>query len=295
MDGWKRDRPILTEIRPSPHPRSAVSRIHPHGPDLPLTSRPFRLLACLLGCLGSLGAHDFWIEASRHQVKPGLGVALRLRVGTGFQGEAVPRNPALIQRFAVAGPGQEIPALGAEGSDPAGLARIEGPGLHWAVYQSAYSAVELEGPKFEAYLAEEGLDAVSAARRKQGETAKPARDRFMRCAKSLLDAGGPGAAGFDRVLGLELELVPESDPRSADADLRLRLLYRGRPLPGALVQLQRRGAPVPVQARTDRAGRVKLPCRGAGLWLAKAVHAVRSESPVADWQSAWASLTFEAR
>ena len=260
-----------------------------------MTNRPFRLLACLLGSLVSLGAHDFWIEASRHQLKPGMGVALRLKVGTGFAGEPVPRNPALIQRFAVAGPGKETPALGAEGADPAGLARIEGPGLHWVVYQSTYSTVELEGPKFEAYLAEEGLEAVSAARRRQGETRKPARDRFMRCAKALLDAGGEAGQDFQRVLGLELELVPLSDPRKADAELGLKLLYRGRPLPGALVRLQRKGTPVSVQARTDASGRVWLPCRGAGLWLAKAVHAVRSESPAADWQSAWASLTFEAR
>jgi uncharacterized GH25 family protein len=265
-----------------------------------LTSRPFRLLAgllrtsILLGSLGPLGAHDFWIEPSRHQVQPGMGVALRLRVGTGFQGEGVPRNPLLLQRFALAGPVREIPATGAEGADPAGLARVEAPGLHWAVYQSTYSSVELEGAKFEAYLAEEGLDAVAAARRKRHETGKPVRERFLRCAKALVDAGGEGR-GFDRVLGLDLELVPESDPRKADSDLRLRLLYRGRPLPGALVQLQRKGSLPAVQARTDAAGRVRLPCRGAGLWLAKAVHAVRSEDPAADWQSAWASLTFEAR
>ena len=47
-----------------------------------------------------------------------------------------------------------------------------------------------------------------------------------------------------------------------------------------------------VSARTDRMGRVRLPLDGAGMWLVKAVHVTRGSRP-RDWNSLWASLTFE--
>ena len=49
-------------------------------------------------------------------------------------------------------------------------------------------------------------------RARQGQTAAPIKEVFSRCAKAFLDVGGKGGPGYDRVLGLTLELVPEKDP-----------------------------------------------------------------------------------
>ena len=51
------------------------------------------------------------------------------------------------------------------------------------------------------------------------------------------------------------------------------------------------------QARTGKDGMVKLPVDRAGRWLVKAVHMipVPATDPAADWESFWASLTFEVR
>ena len=49
--------------------------------------------------------------------------------------------------------------------------------------------------------------------------------------------------------------------------------------------------------RTGADGRARLPLNRAGRWLVKAVHmiAVPASDPAADWESFWASLTFEVR
>jgi len=50
-----------------------------------------------------------------------------------------------------------------------------------------------------------------------------------------------------------------------------------------------------VSARTDASGRVSLKLSRPGTWLVKAVHIIEMppDDKKADWESFWASLTFE--
>jgi len=244
---------------------------------------------------GPLAAHDFWIEPGSFAPAIGDRIALHLRVGEGFAGEPVPRNPQRIERFAAIGPGgAEIPAAGEPGADPAGSLQLTGPGLHIAVYRSTPAFIELEAAKFEEYLRQEGLEPVLDERRRRGEQSAPGRELYSRSVKALLSVGGTG--GLDRALGLPLELVAESDPQTlaAAGELAVRLLFRGAPLAGAqVVALPKQGAARQVVRRTDAEGRVAFPLAVPGPWLIKAVHMVRLESdPRAQWESVWASLTF---
>jgi uncharacterized GH25 family protein len=150
--------------------------------------------------------------------------------------------------------------------------------------------VEQTGPKFDRYLGEEGLERIRGLR-KAGEG--PVREIYSRCAKSLLRVGD-GSSGYDRALGLELELVPERDPYSLKPGeaLPVRLLYRGEPLDGALV-IALASPDSKVSARTA-GGRASLVLDRPGRWLVKAVHMVPApEGSGAEWESLWASLTFE--
>ena len=110
-----------------------------------------------------------------------------------------------------------------------------------------------------------------------------------------------GSGAFDRALGFAFELVPEQNPYAlaAGGTLPLRLLYKGRPFAGALVVAMPKAHPeAAVTARSDSQGRVRLELGESGVWMVKAVHMARLESAAAaaehaDWQSLWASLTFE--
>src|SRR5262249_46253845 len=149
---------------------------------------------------------------------PGQRVLVRLRVGQKFKGDPVPRDPALLRRFSVlSAGGAETPVPGVPGAEPAGFATVGAPGLDLIVYASGRSSVELDAAKFATYLSEEGLESVQAQRAKKGLTAAPAKEVFSRYAKSYLAVGGTGGPGFDQVLGLTLELVPEKDPTALAA------------------------------------------------------------------------------
>ena len=222
---------------------------------------------------------------------------MHLVVGQRFRGDALPRNPALIERFVLVSGGGQTPVAGAAADEPAGRVTPAQAGLAWIAYRSLESPLSLDAEKFDEYLHEEGLESVVAERARRGESGRPSRELFSRAAKSLVQAGGSGNAGFDQPLGLALELVPERSPYALrrGEELPVRLLWQGRPLAGALVSALPYASPEAKQSlRSDRDGRVRFRGIGPGVWLVKAVQMVRvADDPHADWRSVWASLTFE--
>ncbi|MEP0848720.1 MAG: DUF4198 domain-containing protein [Phycisphaerae bacterium] len=241
--------------------------------------------------------HEFWIEPSAYHVKPGEVVRVGLRVGDGFPGEPVPRDPGRIVKFVLAGPDGERPIAGVDGADPAGLLRVENSGLFVIGYRSARTPHELPGPAFETYLSDDGLEHVSAARKARGQTDQPGREVFSRCAKALLRVGDGPATGFDRRLDFTLELVPRENPfalRPGDT-LSVAVLHEGRLLQNALVVARCAGAADrTASARSDSSGIARFAISAPGRWLISAVHMVPAPPGVnADWESFWASLSFE--
>jgi len=230
-------------------------------------------------------AHDFWIEPSAYVPGAGELVRLKLRVGEHLGGETLPRNEEKIDWFTAFRGATETPVLGVEGADPAGLLRPAAAGGLVVAYRSLRSSVILDPAKFTAYLALEGLPPVA-----------PGREVFSRCAKSLIAVGGRGDPRFTKPVGLTLELVPESDPYTlaVGGKLAVKLLYEGRPLPGALVMaLDAKNALNPERVRSDKDGRATFTLPRAGAWLIKTVHMIAApEDAGAAWESFWASLTF---
>ena len=246
-----------------------------------------------------LVAHDMWIEPTSFSPELGQIVSVRLRVGQDLLGDPLPLDPSLVNQFVVKDAAGLRPVVRRDGGDPAGLLRVAMPGLLVIGYRSNASAIEMTADKFNQYLKEEGLDAVSAMRASRNETGAAAHELFSRCAKSLVFSGSPSEAQGDRPLGFTLELVAERNPYAlrADQDLPVRLTYENRPLAGALVVAMNRLNPAEkLSARTDKDGRVRFKLRPGGMWLIKAVHMVPAPAGTrAEWASFWASLTFELR
>ena len=249
----------------------------------------------VLSAAGPGLAHDLWIEPSTFHPSPGSTVAVGLRVGQNFVGDPVPRFSRSIEQFTVRQGDIDQPISGMENTDPAGWLRADGAGTALIVYRSQPSFIELPADKFEDYLRLERLDRVIAMRGERGEHAKPGREYFSRYAKALL-AGERSSPGVTQPLGLAYEIVPDVDPTAAAAPLRGRLLYGGKPLPDALVVAIWHNEPsLRLMAQTDAQGGFVFVLPHPGVWLVKSVHMVRASFfSRADWESLWASLTFEA-
>lgn len=290
------------------------------GPAPRRIARRIVLASCALLAASPLFAHDFWIEPDSFQPQVGAVLAVHLRVGQNLDGDLVPRADHLIERFVLVSEGGESPIVGPDAGEPAGRVRPGAAGPAVISYRSLTTAIELEAAKFEAYLLEEGLEAIIETRAQRGERAKPGKEIYSRCAKSLLKvrpaapagaADGPATGArpakagkskekrplYQRPIGLTLELLPMADPftMKPGSSLPVQILHEGKPLANILVVAMNADAPMNrIKARSDKAGRVSLTLDRPGSWLVKAVHMRPAPAASgADWESLWASLTFE--
>ena len=261
------------------------------------------LLTFLIGP-SAAWAHEFWLMPQSFSVASQQDFLLELRVGAGWPGESLGRNPAYIERFGLIDAAGERPVGGQAGGDPAGVVTAKKPGAAWSVFRSKHSALTLDAAKFESYLRDEGLESIIDARRLSGTSDAPGREMYSRCAKSLLQVGQATAtpsAVLKRNTGLTLELIPQTDPQQlrGGGAFTLQLLYLNKPLRGALVKalpqsLVNATATAQITARTDAQGRVSLPLSQGGVWLINAVHMVKAPANFdADWESVWSSLTLQ--
>ena len=99
---------------------------------------------CALLLSSTALTHEFWIEPDTHRAAKGKPLAVRLRVGERFAGEAYPRNPRHIERFYVVGPERTERVRGATGLDPAGTVQFARSGTYTLAYRSTRSRIELD-------------------------------------------------------------------------------------------------------------------------------------------------------
>jgi uncharacterized GH25 family protein len=299
-----------------------------------MSSMSITLASLAAAALAAAAAgHDFWLQPATSKASVGAAIPIEIMIGHGGHAESRPRDPARIVRFVCIGPQGTIDVPGVNGERPAGVLRATGAGDHVIAYESTYSISRLAPEKFEAYLKEVGLESILLARGKRDATAiEP--EAYMRCAKAVVrvtdaesPATGQGAAaaatvapsapgapaavapsapadvGMTTPVGMRLEIVPRRRPvavaAGADPDsMQIQLLFEGKPLEGALVELKSMSSGGTVAGgRTDGRGEASLTVPGAGVWLMTAVHMVpageRNRSAGAVWESVWASLVFE--
>jgi uncharacterized GH25 family protein len=252
------------------------------------------MFACAL-VAGPVGAHESWVEPATFRIEQGGRLPVRVCVADGFEGWSLARDPWRIADFVAVGQGAETPVVGLDGSDPAGVVRLTETGDYVIAYRSHPTPLQVLPSEFYAFLREKGLEGVLRARGGGGATGGTVRETYARHSKALVRVGDAPARPLDRQVGLALELLAEPG-RPDDPDAwTFRLLHRGRPLAGALVVATHLGtADDELEARSGDDGRTRFVLRGPGVWRVASVHMIAAPARSgADWQSLWASLTFE--
>lgn len=254
-----------------------------------------RVAALVLGLAGVVHAHDFWIEPAPVDAKRDASIDCVLRVGDFGRGDVVPRSDAHIVSFRAIDALGERDVPGTDGAAIAGSTTLRTSGTIVLAYASLPTRLELDAFHFALYLHEAGLDAIVKERDARGESRDRGREAFARCAKTLIRVDGD-AKGFDREVGLALELVARSNPFELDArrEFTVALLRDAAPLANARVSATAlSGERVTVHATTDERGEASFALPRTGSWLIHAVTMQRAQAHAdVDWCSTWASLTF---
>jgi uncharacterized GH25 family protein len=244
----------------------------------------------------AVDAHEFWLESSAYRPPANSVVRVTLWLGERFAGQPVLHDADHCVKFELVGPGGASPVLGRSGGMTA-FARVASEGTYVLGYPSKRYFHTMTPDAFEAYLKEEGLDGIVEARKQRGESEKAGREAYSRYAKSILTVGEGATEGFDRRARHPLEIVPQQHPAGVGSERRFAvlLLYEDRPLADAAVVAVSRSAPRRLlRTTTGRDGRAEFLLPESGVWMITSLHMVRSaDAEQADWESFWASLTFE--
>ncbi|MEL7193626.1 MAG: DUF4198 domain-containing protein [Bacteroidota bacterium] len=163
-------------------------------------------------------------------------------------------------------------------------------------------AIELSGEKFTAYLEHEGLAEVRADREAKGITDQVAHEQYAKHVKAILQVGESRSDHFSAVLGYPIEFIPLTNPyKLAVGDtMSFKLLYLGKPLGKQTVHISSRMSsqstdPTERALRTDAEGTVRFPIENKGQWYIATIHMLESEEADFDYESQWATLTFEVK
>ena len=261
-----------------------------------------RLVLCFLAAMPSLVAHDLYILPGTFQVAPGQKLRVAYHNGDAFpESEAAPPLARLTAARLVSRWGSvSVGELHAGGKEVLGEVVVPKGGSFQLAVATTPNFIELEPAKFVDYLQEEGLDEVIAWRRTHGEDFRPGRERYSKFAKSVL-RGATDDDFYQAVLGLPIEIVLLSDPGKLKAGdkLRVKVLLRGKPAVGLQLEATRAlggKAKTTAIGRTGADGGIDVPIDQAGRWRLHGVRMERCAEPkLADWESLWASVTFEVR
>ena len=252
---------------------------------------------------GALLAHDLFLKPTDYFVAPGDAVRFRLLNGT-FDRSEGPVTWDRVLALDLIGPDGPVDAGSAGWESPGDTSRFvvrpDGAGT-WVVGVSTRPRVlALGADAFNEYLEHDGIPDELEARRREGRLEDPARERYAKHVKALIQVGDQRSDGFDRELGYPAEIVPLSNPYALGPGdtLGLRILVDGEPVADQLVRAGGRNpdaSRLPVlEQRSDAQGVVRFPLR-RGTWYVKFIHMTRVAEDDVNYESKWATVTFAIR
>jgi uncharacterized GH25 family protein len=240
-------------------------------------------------------AHDTWLLASRPRVNPGNQVTFDLTSGMAFPANEVGVKLDRLQR-ASARLGETVTDLTRESAGKKALrlkARFSKPGIAAAWVESKPRALELKPAEVKEYLGEIGAwDSIG--RKWESGGSRRWRESYTKHAKTYVRVGqAEGDDSWSRPVGMDLEIVPESDPTkiAPGRELGVRLLKNGQPVPDLSVGLVAANAKSGSLSKTDSEGRVRFLFPASGWWLIRATLLEPSSKPDLDWESRFTTLT----
>ncbi|MDQ8150836.1 MAG: DUF4198 domain-containing protein [Gemmatimonadota bacterium] len=280
-----------------------------------MTSRPhtarFRqgslvLLGLVLALVvtGIAEAHDMFVKPTRYFAPENSEVRVRLLNGTFVQSEnSIARNrladaSVLTPRGRIA---LDTAEWGVRGDTSVFHIHTRAAGTYVIGVSTKPSEIDLSGDDFNLYLQEDGIPDVLDARKQAGELGKAVRERYHKHVKAFVQVGNTRSNLYATPMGYPAELMPLENPYTLTrgATLRVRTLVDGKPVANQYVLFgghDEAGVRWEQQhVRSDAEGIARIPLTNAGIHYVKFINMARRTSGGVDYESKWATITFQVR
>ena len=248
-------------------------------------------------------AHDLFLKLETYFVPPNASIRVAVLNGSFSQSEG-PVTPDRLLDLSLVGPVQRR-ALARTAWKPSGdstwlTVQTGAAGTYVIGASLSPRQIALTADEFNSYLREDGIPDILNARTLNGELGVAVRERYQKHVKAVLQVGDTRTEAYATVLGYPAEIIPLSNPYAAKIGdtLAVRALVDGKPIASQMLLSggERDGQAIAENwARSDTAGVARFALTEAGKWYIKFIRMVPVSGDSVNYESKWATLTFEVR
>ena len=263
----------------------------------------FTLLAFLVA-IESASAHDLFLRLDTYFLQPNSKATVRLLNGTFQSSEGLVARERLKEvslktpdLMATAGASIEWRA-----EDKTTIMEIQTgrAGTYVIGISTRPREISLKAADFNDYLQHDGIPDTLAARKKDNELAKDVRERYSKHVRAIFQVGSAVSEDYKKPLNYPVEIIPQRNPYALKVGLTIPVLclYEGQPISHQFVMAgweANDGQLHTLETRSDEKGIARVKLEGAGKWFIKFIHMTPISEPNLNYESKWASLTFEIR
>jgi uncharacterized GH25 family protein len=262
-------------------------------------------VACLVVAATAAQAHDLFFRMTNFFVPVNASIRMNVLNGTFSTSENSVTRDRLRDLSVVSPSGRasaDTSLWSAKGDTSAFFLRTTTSGTYVVGASLLPREIALKASDFNTYLETDGIPDVLQARRQSGELNKDVTERYSKHIKAIVQVGNDRTDGFTTVMGYPAELVPLDNPYTlrARSTMRVRAMVDGKPVPNQLIvwggRFRNEGRFPQRTARTDAEGVARIRLENAGQYFVKFISMVPySGTEKLDYESKWATLTFELR
>ncbi len=261
-----------------------------------------RILALILAISTTpVAAHELWIEPLAYQVASDGRLEANIVNGEEFEGVILSFLPQSIENFVVFAGEEANRVQGRPGDKPALNQNALAEGLNIVAYQARVATLNYPNwAKFQKFVDHKDLGDVRSLHDARGLPEDDFDEVYGRFSKALIGVGA--AAGSDRRVGLETELVALTNPYTDDlaAGMQVQLHYRNGLRSNEQIEVFEKAPDDTVEItlyQTDENGIGTFPVKPGHAYMVDAVVLREPSDQLAAetgavWQTLWANLTF---
>lgn len=257
-----------------------------------------------------LHGHELFLKFRTYFLPPLANVSVSLLNGTFEKSENAIFRDRMLD-VSIVGPVDEVVhPESAQWRDENDAALLDfetgGPGTYVIGVSTAPRMIELSGADFTEYLEHDGLLDMLAERKRKGISEQDTRERYSKHVKAIVQVGDDRTGSFDHRLDYPIEIIPLENPyvlKPGDT-MGVVVLKEGKPMGKQLLYASYESFssedsddrhPEAVQTRTDKNGQARFTIEKPGRWYVRLIHMASSMELDVDYESNWATLTFEIR
>jgi len=263
--------------------------------------RTFGLLLLFI----TLSSHELFLKSTSYFLAEKSENELFLYNGTFDESENIITRDRIINPK-ILGPGYSFTPSADDYYDKGDVTYLKfktgNEGTYIAGISTKSRIIELTGDEFTEYLEHEGLSTIIKEREEKGISDNTANERYSKHVKAILQVGDTRSDHYATQFNYPIEFIPLQNPYELTTgdEITFRLLYMGKPLGNQQVHISSREKPNKKEAqetalKTNEKGEVSFKITNPGQWYIATIHMKEVDEDDLDYESNWATLTFEIK